>query len=102
MIAPGELEPHGTKPLKHARVYINAHQYFEGVAPEVRWFCIGGYKVCERWLRHRQGQALHEYRDLTHYQKIATVVAEVLQVMARIDAAVPQWPVHSANRGAPS
>ncbi|GAG98596.1 unnamed protein product, partial [marine sediment metagenome] len=33
------------------RVYINKTQYFEGIAPDVWNFHIGGYQVCEKWLK---------------------------------------------------
>ena len=42
------------------RVYINKDQYFEGV-PEVAWdFYIGGYQVCQKWLKDRKGRKLSE------------------------------------------
>ena len=40
------------------RVYINKDQYFEGVIPEVWNFHIGGYQVCEKWLKDRKGLGL--------------------------------------------
>ena len=33
-------------------------QYFEGVPPEVWNFHIGGYQVCEKWLKDRRGRTL--------------------------------------------
>jgi hypothetical protein len=30
-------------------------QYFEGARPEVWTFHIGGYQVCEKWLKDRRG-----------------------------------------------
>jgi hypothetical protein len=37
------------------RVYINKDQWFEGVQPEVWESHIGGYQVCEKWLKDRRG-----------------------------------------------
>ena len=39
---------------KTQRVSINKTQYFEGVPPEVWNFHIGGYQVCEKWLKDRK------------------------------------------------
>ena len=40
------------------RVYINKTQYFEGVPKDVWEFHIGGYQVCEKWLKDRKGRNL--------------------------------------------
>ena len=53
---------------KTQRVHINKTQYFEGVMPEVWDFYVGGYQVCEKWLKYRKGRTL-TYDELTHYQK---------------------------------
>jgi predicted helicase len=67
-------------------------QYFEGVPPEVWDFHIGGYQVCEKWLKDRRGRTL-SFDDLTHYQKIITALKETMRLMAEIDAAIPKWPI---------
>jgi len=67
-------------------------QYFEGVPPEVRNFHIGGYQVCEKWLKDRRGRTL-SYDDTTHYQKIIVALKETIRLMAEIDAAIPKWPI---------
>jgi hypothetical protein len=69
-----------------------AGQYFEGVPPEVWNFHIGGYQVCEKWLKDRRGRTL-SFDDLTHYQKIITALKETIRLMAEIDAAIPKWPI---------
>src|SRR3981081_819962 len=43
-----------TKPAgntEEGRVWINKTQYFAGVPQEVWEFYIGGYQVCEKWLK---------------------------------------------------
>jgi type I restriction-modification system DNA methylase subunit len=65
---------------KKARVYINKEQYFEGVQPEVWEFHIGGYQVCEKWLKDRRGRKL-QFDDIRHYQKIAVALAETIRLM---------------------
>jgi predicted helicase len=77
----------GDKPLQKDR-----GQYFEGVRPEVWNFHIGGYQVCEKWLKDRRGRTL-SYDDTTHYQKIIVALKETIRLMAEIDAAIPKWPI---------
>lgn len=67
-------------------------QYFEGVPPEVWNFHIGGYQVCEKWLKDRRGRTL-TYDDLEHYPKVVTALSETLRLMSEIDAAIPKWPI---------
>lgn len=66
------------------RVYINAEQYFEGVEPEVWAFQIGGYQVCEKWLKDRRGRTL-SMDDLTHYTKVVESLRKTIAVMAEIE-----------------
>ncbi|MCH7527262.1 MAG: helicase [Planctomycetes bacterium] len=99
-VPPGEAESGTGKPLKKGRVYISPDapksgtkgQYFEGVPPEVWEFHIGGYQVCEKWLKDRRGRNL-SYDDLTHYQKVVVALKETIRLMEEIDAAVPDWPI---------
>ena len=77
---------------KAGRVYINKEQYFEGVPPEVWQFYVGGYQVCEKWLKDRRGRKL-DLDDINHYQKTVVALAETIRLMAEIDAAIPAWPI---------
>jgi len=86
--APGEGSEMG-------RVWINKTQYFEGVPPEVWAFQIGGYQVCQKWLKDRKGRLL-TYDDMTHYQRIVAVLAETIRLMAAVDEAIAArggWPI---------
>jgi predicted helicase len=73
-------------------VYINKTQYFEGITPDVWNFHIGGYQVCEKWLKDRKGRTL-SYDDQTHYQRIAIALRETIRLMNEIDAIIPGWPL---------
>lgn len=75
------------------RVYINKEQCFEGVPPEVWNFHIGGYQVCQKWLKDRKGRKL-SYAELTHYQKVIVALKETIRLMAEIDELIPGWPVN--------
>jgi hypothetical protein len=69
-----------------------AGQYFEGVPPEVWNFHIGGYQICQKWLKDRRGRTL-TYEDLEHYCKVVTALSETIRLMAEIDSAIPKWPL---------
>ncbi|MGV8174886.1 MAG: type ISP restriction/modification enzyme, partial [Methanothrix sp.] len=73
-------------------VYINKTQYFEGVPREVWEFHVGGYQVCEKWLKDRRGRQ-HSFDDLMHYQKVVVALKETIRLMAEIDRAIPGWPI---------
>jgi len=66
--------------LQKAKVFINKDQYFEGVQPYIWEFHIGGYQVCERWLKYRRGLQL-SYDDIRHYQKIVVALGETIRLM---------------------
>lgn len=74
------------------RVDINKTQYFEGIPPEVWEFYIGGYQVCQKWLKDRKGRTL-TYDELTHYQKVIVALKETIRLMAEIDDLIPGWPM---------
>jgi predicted helicase len=80
---------------EEGRVWINREQYFEGVPPEVWNFQVGGYQVCQKWLKDRKGRKL-TYDDLTHYQHIVSALNETLSLMSQIDAVIEEhggWPI---------
>jgi len=66
------------------QVWINSQQYFDQVPPQIWNFYIGGYQVCQKWLKDRKGRQLN-FNDLTHYQNIISILAETIEIMADID-----------------
>jgi predicted helicase len=74
------------------RVHINKTQYFDGVPPEVWEFYVGGYQVCDKWLKDRRGRVL-TYDDLTHYQQVVVALQRTISLMDDIDAVIPEWPI---------
>ncbi len=74
------------------RVWINAKQYFGGITNTVWKFHVGGYQVCQKWLKDRKGRKL-TYDDIQHYQKIVVSLNETIRLMADIDEAIPVWPI---------
>ncbi len=77
---------------KDKRVWINAQQFFGSVPKAVWEFQIGGYQVCEKWLKDRKRRKL-TYQDIEHYQKIVAALSETIRLMKEIDAAIPKWPI---------
>jgi Type ISP C-terminal specificity domain len=63
--------------------------------PEDVWnFHIGGYQVCEKWLKDRKGRALSKH-DIAHYQKIVVALSETIRLMKEIDEVIEAhggWP----------
>ncbi len=74
-------------------VHINKQgDCFRGV-PEAVWnFYIGGYQVCQKWLKDRKGRTLSD-EDILHYHKIVVALAETIKLMQLIDAAIPGFPI---------
>jgi predicted helicase len=67
---------------------------FQDVREEVWNFHIGGYQVCEKWLKDRKGRTLSA-DDLAHYQKIVVALSETIRLMKEIDEVIEQhggWP----------
>ena len=77
---------------KPGYVYINKTQYFEGVPKDVWEFHVGGYQVCEKWLKDRRSRQL-SFDDLMHYQKVVVALKETIRLMEEIDKAIPGWPI---------
>jgi len=66
------------------RVYINSSQYFEGIEQEVYEYHIGGYQVCDKWLKDRKDKIL-SIEDIKTYLKIVTVIKETIEIQKEID-----------------
>ena len=74
------------------KIWINATQFFGGVPEEVREFQVGGYQVCEKWLKDRKGLKLSN-DDLNHYQRVVVALKETIRLMKEIDKAIPNFPI---------
>jgi hypothetical protein len=70
------------------RVYINATQYFAPVREAVWSYQVGGYQVCEKWLKDRQERRL-EFDDIRTYCHIVTALGRTLVIQTEIDALYP-------------
>jgi hypothetical protein len=83
-------------------VWINKSKTegFKGVTENVWNFHIGGYQVCEKWLKDRKGRILSA-EDIEHYQKIVVALSETIKIMAEIDKTIDAhggWPGAFMNK----
>ena len=65
-------------------LYINKEQYFKGIPPEVWQYQIGGYQVCDKWLKDRKGRTL-SLEEITTYCKIVTALSKTIELQKEID-----------------
>ncbi|NMC79440.1 MAG: DUF559 domain-containing protein [Chloroflexi bacterium] len=70
------------------RVYINPSQFFAPVPPAVWEYPIGGYIVCQKWLKDRRGRPL-SLDEIRTYCRIVTALEHTLTIQAEIDELYP-------------
>ncbi len=87
----------------NGKVMINATRWFEDV-PKATWeFHVGGYQVCEKWLKDRAGKGgknpstgrVLTDDDILHYCRIVVALTETRRLMAEIDVEIDKhggWP----------
>ena len=66
------------------RLYINQSQYFEGITKDIWEYQIGGYQVCDKWLKDRKGRSL-SLVDIKHYCNIVTSIQKTIEIQKKID-----------------
>ena len=71
------------------RVYINPNQYFENIEKEVWQYQIGGYQVCNKWMKDRKGRKL-SLDDIKHYCNIAKSLQETIKIQKELDNIYPE------------
>ncbi|HUY32784.1 MAG TPA: type ISP restriction/modification enzyme [Pirellulales bacterium] len=67
---------------------------FRGVPQDVWNFHIGGYRVCQKWLKDRKGRRLSK-GQMNRYERIVAAVHETIRIMREVDAVIDQhggWP----------
>ncbi len=96
-ISKGEARVEKSYPqYQNGKVMINASCWFEDVPPEVWNFHIGGYQVCEKWLKDRAGKGgknpspgrVLTDADILHYRRVTIALAETIRLMAEVDAVI--------------
>jgi len=93
----------GYPEYQNGKVMINASRWFEDV-PKATWeFHVGGYQVCEKWLKDRAGKGgknpgpgrVLTEDDILHYRRVVVALTETRRLMAEIDAEIEKhggWP----------
>lgn len=66
------------------KVYINGSKYFSNVKEEVWKYQIGGYQVCDKWLKDRKDREL-SLEEIQTYCKIVTALSKTIELQKEID-----------------
>ena len=93
----------GYPKYSNGKVMINAQCHFEDIAPEIWNFYIGGYQICEKWLKDRAGKGgknpapgrILTEDDILHYRRITIAIRETIKLMQQIDEVINAhggWP----------
>ena len=78
--------------FKDNKVFINKTQFFDNVSPDVWNFHIGGYQVCNKWLKDRKGRVLN-YDDCKNYLYILAALEKTQVLMVKINETMPDFTV---------
>ncbi len=73
------------------------------IPAEVVWcvWCellVRSRQVCQKWLKDRKGRVL-EHADLQHYGNVVAALAQTIELMQKIDAAIEAhggWPLQGS------
>jgi hypothetical protein len=68
----------------NSRALINDKQYFSKIDPEIWEYEVGGYRVCERWLRERIGRKLNS-NDQTFFMRIVGSIKDTIKLQRELD-----------------
>ncbi len=69
---------------KAGLLYINTIQYFEGISKDVWSYQIGGYQVCDKWLKDRKKRIL-SLDEIQTYCRIVTAIHKTIEIQIAID-----------------
>jgi predicted helicase len=65
-------------------LHINKEQYFEGISKDVWSYQIGGYQVCDKWLKDRKERIL-SLDEIQTYCRIVTAIQKTIEIQKAID-----------------
>jgi hypothetical protein len=68
---------------------------FQGVSEDVWNFHIGGYQICEKWIKDRKGRKLSA-ADIKHYHRVVVALSETIRLMKEVDQVIEKhggWPL---------
>ncbi len=73
---------------KAQRMYVNKTQYFAPIPENVYQYRIGGYQVCEKWLKDRKERRL-ELNDIRTYCGLVTAIGHTIEIQEELDELYP-------------
>ena len=65
-------------------MYVNKTQYFGPVSSAVYEYQIGGYQVCDKWLKDRKERGL-KLDDIRTYCRLVTAIGITLTIQRELD-----------------
>lgn len=68
------------------RKYVNKTHYFGPLPKNVYHYRIGGYQVCDKWLKDRKGRRLDDHRT---YCKLVTAIGKTIEIQKELDTLYP-------------
>jgi hypothetical protein len=71
------------------RVYINKSQHFAPVPQAVWDYRVGGYQVCEKWLKDRKDRVLGS-EEVRTYCRIVTALGLTIRIQEELDVLYPR------------
>lgn len=71
------------------RMYVNKTQYFGPVSSDAYAYRIGGYQVCDKWLKDRKERRL-DLDDIRTYCRIVTALERTISIQSEIDNVYPE------------
>ena len=70
------------------RMYINKTQYFGPIPKSIYEYRIGGYQVCDKWLKDRKERRL-ELKDIQTYCRMVTAIGKTIEIQNELDTLYP-------------
>ena len=70
------------------RMHVNRTKYFGPLSPEVYEYRIGGYQVCEKWLKDRKERRLLT-PDIQTYCRMVTAIERTITIQQQLDGLYP-------------
>ena len=68
------------------RKYVNKTHYFGPIPENVYEYRIGGYQVCDKWLKDRKGRRLDDFRT---YCMMVTAIGKTIEIQKELDTLYP-------------
>jgi len=78
--------------LRNSAFTSTKNKYFEGIAPEVWHYHIGGYQVLQKYLKERKDRNMD---DAPRYCRIVTAISKTIEIQNQIDKIYPEIEINA-------